>query len=348
MRTALSRRAALAGAVAALSLLPAQSLSAATPQSAKATTTVSIALSWTPNTDYTGVYVANELGYYKSRGIAVKIIPYASTAPETLVAHGRADFAFSYQAGIAYAHAAGHDVVGVFVPDQKGTYAIGVRANNTAIRTPKDLDGKTYAGFGSPDELPELQYVIKHAGGKGVFKDVTLNTSAYDAVYGGRADFTIPAVTWEGVQAKLAGKPLKYFRFEDYGFPAQYSNVIASSSKYLKANADTARAFLAATQQGYAYAASHPHKAAALVIKANPGVFKQPQLVYQSQALLTSGGYLRNAKGQVGPASPQVWKKYGNFLYSNGLLVDGNGKKLTSEPDWSTYYTNAYLPAAGQ
>ena len=147
----------------------------------KATQTVSVALGWTPNTDYTGVYVADKLGYYAKAGIKLKIIPYASTAPETLISAGRADLGFSYQAGVAYARAAGQDVVGVFSPNAKNTYAIGVKADNAKVASPKDLSGKTYAGFGTPDEGPELSYVIKQDGGTGKFKNVTLNTSAYDA-----------------------------------------------------------------------------------------------------------------------------------------------------------------------
>src|SRR4051794_16658793 len=166
----------------------------------KATQTVSVALGWTPNTDYTGVYVADKLGYYAKAGIKLKIIPYASTAPETLIAAGRADFGFSYQAGVAYARAAGKDVIGVFSPNAKNTYAIGVSAKNDKIQSPKDLSGKTYAGFGTPDEGPELSYIIKADGGTGKFKNVTLNTAAYDAVYNGKVDFTIPVTTWEGVE----------------------------------------------------------------------------------------------------------------------------------------------------
>ncbi|MCO6006882.1 ABC transporter substrate-binding protein [Actinoallomurus purpureus] len=309
---------------------------------------VSIALGWTPNTDYTGIYVADSLGYFKKQGISLKVIPYASTAPETLVAHGTADFGFSYQAGVAYAKAAGHDVIGVFAPDQKGTYVIGVRSDRADIASPKDLDGKTYAGFGTPDELPELQSVIRHDGGRGTFNHVTLNTSAYDAVYNGKADFTISVATWEVLQSKLVGKPMKSFKLTDYGFPDQYSNLIVSSSKYLTAHADLARRFLAATQQGYAYAADHPQEAAKILIAANPSVFPKPDLVYQSQAALAAGGYLRNAKGQVGTQSASLWSSYGDFLYGNGLLVDGDGKKLAAKPDWSTYYTNDYLPAGSR
>jgi ABC-type nitrate/sulfonate/bicarbonate transport system substrate-binding protein len=356
-----SRRHALliAGAVSAAALLTscgasssstAGSATTAAPAStgsssaAPAPATVTLALSWTPNTDYTGVYVAQAKGYFADQGLTVKVLPYGSTAPETLVSRGLANFGFSYQAGIAYAHAAGADLVSVFAPDQKGTYAIAVKADRTDITSPKDLDGKVYAGFGTPDEGPELKYVIKHAGGSGTFKTVALNTSAYQALYAGKVDFTIPVVTWEGVESELVGKPIKTFSFTDFGFPDQYSVLIASSTKYLTANPDVAKRFLAAVTKGYAYAADNPADAAQTVIDANPGVFTNPQLVIKSQELLASGGYLKNAKGEVGTQDPTEWSKYGGFLYSNGLLVDGSGAKLTAEPDWTTYYTNDYLP----
>ena len=94
----------------------------------------------------------------------------------------------------------------VFAVLQHTALEIGVRADRTDIKTPKDLDGKSYAGFGTPDEKPLLETVIRHAGGKGTFKDVTLNTSAYDAVYRGKADFTLPLATWEGIQAQARGQ----------------------------------------------------------------------------------------------------------------------------------------------
>ena len=104
--------------------------------------TVTVALSWTPNTDYTGIYAAQAAGNYRERGINLKIIPYASTPPETLVSAGKADIAFSYQAGLTYSRAGGSDLVSIFVPDQKNAYAIAVRADLKAFKSPKTLAGK--------------------------------------------------------------------------------------------------------------------------------------------------------------------------------------------------------------
>jgi ABC-type nitrate/sulfonate/bicarbonate transport system substrate-binding protein len=306
---------------------------------------VSIALDWTPNTNHTGIYVAEKLGYYRDAGIDLQILPYASTAPETLVSHGRADFGFSYSAGVAFARAAGLDVTSVFAVLQHTALEIGVRADRTDIKTPKDLDGKTYAGFGTPDEKPLLQTVIRHAGGTGDFKDVTLNTSAYNAVYRGKADFTLPLATWEVIQAKLVGKPLKTFKLSAFGVPSEYSALIASSDAYLHAHGPVARRFLAATTRGYQYAASHPHAAARILIAMNRQVLTQPELVYESADLMARS-YYRDAAERVGTQTLAAWKGYAGFLYRVGALTDANGHKLTKAPDYSSYFTTAYLPAA--
>ena len=157
--------------------------------------------------------------------------------------------------------------------------------------------------------------------------------------------FTIPVVTWEGVEAKTVGKPLKYFKFEDYGFPQQYASLIISSQKYLKANPALAKGFIAATSQGYDYSAANPKAGAEILVGANKTALKNPALVIASEELLAKE-YRKDANGKIGLQDPAVWKAYGEFLFKNGLLVDGDGKKLTTEPDWTTYYTNEYVPAS--
>jgi ABC-type nitrate/sulfonate/bicarbonate transport system substrate-binding protein len=315
-------------------------------QAQPARDSVSVALDWTPNTNHTGIYVAQKLGYYKAAGIDVKILPYASTAPETLVGHGKADFGFSYSAGVAFARGAGADVISVFAVLQHTALEIGYRADRTDIKTPKDLDGKVYAGFGTPDEKPLLQTVIRNAGGQGTFRDVTLNTSAYDAVYRGKADFTLPLATWEVIQARLAGKPLKTFKLARYGVPPEYSALIASSTKFLRAKPAVARRFLAATTRGYRYAADHPRAAANILIAANKQVLTRPQLVYESADLMAKS-YYEDARGRVGTQTLGTWRGYVHFLFASGVLTDGDGKVLTSAPDYASYFTNAYLPRAG-
>jgi ABC-type nitrate/sulfonate/bicarbonate transport system substrate-binding protein len=307
--------------------------------------TVSLALDWTPNTNHTGIFAAQQLGYFAQRGIDLRLVPYGSTAPETLISTHKADFGISYQDGLTEAAVSGGDIVSVFAITQKTDVCIGVRADSK-ITNPAQLDGRTYAGYGGPMEVPMLQYVIRAAGGTGQFKDVTLNTDAYQALYAGQADFAMPEPTWEVLQASMVGKPLRTFDVTAYGFPAIYSAIIASSQHYLRGNGDVARRFLEAVEEGYAYAAAHPVEAANLLIGANESVLgTQKQLVMQS-AQLEASEYYKDAAGQIGYQSEARWQALTEFMYRNHILTDAAGKALTAEPAASTLFTNDYLPAS--
>ena len=344
-RTALALALATAvGSAAACSSSPTSAASSSGGSAGGPLTTVTLALDWTPNTNHTGIYVAQQLGYFKAAGIDLKIVPYGSTAPEILVSTHKADFGISYQDGLTEAVATGGDITSVFAITQKTDVVIGVRANS-GITSPKQLDGKTYAGYGSPLEQPMLKYVIKQAGGTGTFKDVTLNTDAYQALYAGQADFALPEPTWEVIQARLVGKPLTTFDLSSYGFPAIYSALIASSHQYLAAHGDVARKFLAAVLKGYQYATAHPADAANLLIKANQTVLGAQQDLVSQSAQLEATSYYKDSDGQIGVQSQARWKALTDFLYTNGILADASGKALPNEPDVSTLYTNAYLPS---
>ena len=308
-------------------------------------TNVSLALDWTPNTNHTGIFVAEQLGYFAQRGINLQIIPYGSTAPETLISTYKTDFGISYQDGLTEAAVSGGDIVSVFAITQKTDVVIGVRADSDITKLTQ-LDGKTYAGYGGPMEVPMLQYVIRAAGGTGEFKDVTLNTDAYQALYAGQADFAMPEPTWEVLQAALVGKPLRTFDVTAYGFPAIYSVIIASSNRYLQHNGDIARHFLAAVEEGYAYATAHPTEAANLLIQANEAVLgTQVELVMES-AKLEAGQYYKDSAGQIGYQSAQRWQALTDFMFKNGILTDAAGKPIKTEPKVSSLFTNAYLPTS--
>ncbi|MFF3847806.1 ABC transporter substrate-binding protein [Streptomyces sp. NPDC002328] len=341
------RRRSLLSAIAATSLLAVTTACSADSSAATkdGLTTVTLALDWTPNTNHTGIYVAQAEGWFEDAGIDLKIVPYGSTAPETLIAAHKADFGISYQEGVTTARAAGADITSVYAVTQKTNVTIAVRADRGGISSPRDLDGKTYAGFGAPYEKPLLKTVIQNAGGKGDFRQITLNTSAYAALYAGKADFAMPMPTWEGLEAELSGKPLKNFQLSDYGFPAIYSTLVASSDRFLKKNPAVARKFLAAVDKGYRYAAQHPDKAADLLISQNRSVLTNTELVKKSEALLAKE-YYKTADGTIGVQSAERWQAFADFEYKAGLLVDANSKKLTKAPDASEFFTNDYLPAA--
>ena len=306
--------------------------------------TVRLALDWTPNTNHTGFFVAKAEGWYDDAAIDLEILPYATATPETLLAAHQAECGISFQDAMTFAVAAGADIVSVMAILQKTASAIGVLADGP-IQRPKDLDGKTYAGFGYPNEVPTLKAVIQADGGTGDITVAMLDAAAYEALYNHKADFTIPFTAWEGVEAEERGIDLRYFQFADYGFPEFYQVVLACDRAWLEANPDAARRFVAATVRGFEMAASDPNDAAAKLVAQNPGVFDaNPALPGDSQRFLAEGGFLVDDEGKVGPQTLERWQGYSGFLYEQGLLVDAAGKPLTAPLDYGSLFTNDYLP----
>ena len=306
--------------------------------------TVRLALDWTPNTNHTGFFVARANGWYDQAAIDLRILPYATATPETLMAAHQAECGISFQDSMTFAVAAGADIVSVAAILQKTASAIGVLADGP-IQRPRDLDGKTYAGFGYPNEDPTLKFVIKADGGTGMYKNATLDAAAYEALYNKQADFTIPFTAWEGVEADLRGIELRYFQFADYGFPEYYQVVLACDRQWLERDPDAARRFVAATVQGFQFAADNADEAAALLVSENPGVFDaNKELPQASQRFLDEGGYLVDAGGAFGTQTLERWTAYSAFLFDQGLLVDSAGKPLPTALDYGRLFTNDFLP----
>lgn len=304
--------------------------------------TIRFALDWTPNTNHTGLYVAIQEGLFDEAGLDVEILPYNSTTPDLLVDAGNAEFGISTHAQATFSRAAGADTVAVLAPLQHRATAIGVRADRTDLQSPKDLDGRTYAGFGDPGDEETLREVIRNDGGTGDFTSVLLGTSAYEAVYSGTADFTVSYVAWEGLEAEHRGLPMRYFAQSDYGFPDAYSIVVDGNGTWLSENPERARAFVQALQQGYRIAADDPDRAAQHLIDANPGTFTDEALVFESQRMLAAD-YMRDDTGQVGTIDLDRWTGFSRFLFEAGVLAGPDGEPLTEEPDWSTYFTDDHL-----
>jgi ABC-type nitrate/sulfonate/bicarbonate transport system substrate-binding protein len=307
---------------------------------------VRLALDWTPNTNHLGFYVAQAKGWYTDANIDFEVLPYGTTAPEAILAAHQAECGISFQDALTFAVAAGAPIVSTMAILQHTAQDIAVLASSS-IQRPKDLDGKTYAGFGYPNEVPTLQAVIRHDGGKGDFQTVTLDTAAYEALYQKRADFVITFAAWEGIEAGQRGIELRTFRFTDYGFPDFYQVVLACDRAWLQRQPEAAKAFIAATVRGFELAAQDPDQAAQLLVAQNPGVFdSNPDLPLASARYLAQEKLLVDANGRVGTQTLDEWKAYSGFLYDQGLLVDSAGKPLAAPPDYASLFTNDFLPAS--
>ncbi|UCI06401.1 ABC transporter substrate-binding protein [Mesorhizobium sp. B1-1-8] len=336
--TDFTRRQALLLTLAAGLPLPGRAR-AATPQK------ITVALDWTINTNHVGLFVARDKGFYKDTGLDVEILPYGDTGSGTLIASRVADFGISGSLGLFTQKSAGADLKAVYAVVQSETGRVVFNADRAAIRSPKNLDGLTYGGFGSAWENALLQTIIRHDGGKGEFQTVTLGTSAYEALANGAVDFTLEVSTWEGVEAALKGLKQRSFRYADYGVPDEHTTFIASSNAFLEANPKAAAAFVQATRRGYEFAVDHPRQAGDLLVAANKDTLTNPALVHASLKALNEGHFLKSATGAIGTIDEAKVEAMGGYLFSAGILLDGEGKALKERPDFEAYFSNEFLGA---
>ncbi|MDE2589404.1 MAG: ABC transporter substrate-binding protein [Patescibacteria group bacterium] len=303
--------------------------------------TFTVALDWTPNTNHTGLYVALAKGWYKAAGLAVTILPYSSsTSPDVLVSNGKADVGVGATEGILADAATGSPVVSIAAILAHNTSGF-IALSDSGITRPRDFDGKIYGGGGTPTETAIVSAIIKKDGGKGDFKNVSLDVEAMQALETKKVDFVWVFEGWEVIQAKRQGYKVNYFPSLSYGIPDYYTPNLIASPKEIAQKPELLKKFMAATSKGYAYAVSHPKESAQILIAAAPkGTFPDPNFVIASQQFLSTK-YADPGK-PWGVQTAEGWHDYPQFLLNAGAILDANGKPVKSL-DLDTLYTNKFV-----
>ena len=139
---------------------------------------------------------------------------------------------------------------------------------------------------------------------------------------------------------------MRYFQYTDYGFPDAYAIVIDGNEQWMADHPEQARKFVQALQRGYQFAADKPDEAAQILIDANPGAFTDESLVRESQRMLAAE-YMKDVQRQGRDADGRSSGRGTPVSCSSTACSPApTGQPLTTEPDWSTYFTNEYLDSA--
>ena len=300
---------------------------------------VTFCLDWTPNTNHTGLYVAQAQGYYEEAGLDVEIVQPPENGAALMCAAGQAQFAIEAQdtmaASLALDDPLGITAVAAII--QHNTSGIISRAGD-GIDTPAGLTGKTYSTWESPIELAMLENVVNSDGGD--FSQVTLIpndiTDEPAALAANQTDAIWVFEGWGYINSEVEGIDCDYFNFSDVN-PVfdYYTPVIIANNDYLAENPEQAKAFMEATAKGYEYAAEHPEEAADMLIAGdNTGSLKgAEELVKKSQEFL-SAKYIDDADSW-GVFDADRWNAFYGWLYENDLCE----KDLTG-----IGFSNDYLP----
>ncbi|MFI8686901.1 ABC transporter substrate-binding protein [Rossellomorea sp. NPDC077527] len=294
---------------------------------------VSVVLDWTPNTNHTGLYVAKEKGYFKDQGLDVDIILPGESGADQLVASGKAEFGVGYQESVTQARVQDVPLVSIAAVIQHNTSGFA-SPKSKGITKPKDFEGKSYGGWGSPVEKAVMDSIMKQKNAD-VEKVNFINmgdTDFFTAVKRD-VDFAWIYYGWTGIEAELRGEELNMMYVKDYSEKLDYyTPVLTTNEKMIESDPETVKAFLAATSKGYEYAIDNPKEAGEILLGAAPDLDKE--LVIKSQEWLAPK-YQDDAE-RWGEQKLEVWENYASWMYDNDLL----DKKLESKKA----FTNEFLP----
>ena len=283
---------------------------------------ITFVLDWTPNTNHTGLYVAQEKGYFEELGLDVEIVQPPEDGAVVLVASGKAQFGVSFQDSLAAALSGDHalPVTAVAGMIQHNTSGI-ISRKGEGMDSPKGMEGHSYATWNGAIELATLEEVIKTDGGD--FEKVKLIpstvTDEVSALKTNSTDAIWIFYGWAGVKTELEGLATDYFAFADIN-PVfdYYTPVIVGNNTFLEENPETAKAFMEAVSKGYTFAIENPKEAAEILCNAAPELDKE--LVIESQKYLADK-YQADAP-YWGYIDANRWNNFYQWVNDNKLTED--------------------------
>lgn len=281
---------------------------------------ITFVLDWTPNTNHTGLYVAEEKGYFEDAGLDVEIVQPPEDGASALVSSGKAQFGIDFQDSIAPAFASDDPlpVTAVATLIQHNTSGI-ISRKGEGMDRPKGMEGKTYATWDMEVEKAMIKNVVEADGGdyskinmipSNVTDEVTaLKSKQVDAIW--------VYYAWGGIATEVKNLPTDYFAFKDIN-PVfdYYTPVIVANNDFLEEKPDTAKAFLSAVKKGYEDAIADPKEAADILCEAAPELDKE--LVLASQEWLAD--QYKAEVEQWGYIDPVRWDAFYKWLGDNELI----------------------------
>ncbi|HEY5348901.1 MAG TPA: ABC transporter substrate-binding protein [Candidatus Lustribacter sp.] len=244
---------------------------ACAPSAARAQALAAIRVGTPPFEAAAEVYYAKEQSYFTKAGLDVQIVPIVnSSAIAEAVASASVDIGFSAVLSIAIAHARGIPFVMIApgnVHDSSAPSALLVVPSASAIRTAKDLTGKTIGipALKTISEYAPRIWIDRNGGDSTTVKFLELPFPAMaDALAAGRID-----AAW--LTEPFISSNKRTTRVLAYAFDAIAKSFLISgwfaTASWARAHADVASRFSAAVRAAGAWATQNPAASAAILTR---------------------------------------------------------------------------------
>lgn len=294
---------------------------------------VTFVLDWTPNTNHTGIYVAQSEGFFEEEGLDVDIILPGEAGAGQLISTGKADFGISYQERLMMARNEDLPLVSVTAIIQHNTagYASPVEKNITSTA---DFEGKVFGA-----NMNELSKAIMETSmaEKGAdfnkVKSTNIGDSDFFVAIKRDIDFSLVFQAWTGIEAEIRDQDLNMIYLRDISDALDfYTPIIATSEQLIEEDPEMVEKFIRAAVKGYEFAMDEPEKAADILIESVPDL--DEELVKRSQEWLATK-YQDDAE-VFGIQETERWEKVRDFMIDHALIK--------ADFDIDQAFTNDFLP----
>ena len=306
-----------------------------TPVAVRADDAVSLRLNWYLGGLHVPFYYGKDRGFYKEEGIDFTINEGRGSANTVqVVAAGSDTFGLADSSSLIATAAKGADVKSVMSLLNSTGYSV-VSLASTGIKTPKDLEGKTFA-VSPGDPLGQLFRALATKNNVDMSKItfvqvdpaakvVSVLEKRTDALLGG-ADDQFFLIKYKGVEPAA-------LRYSENGANIVGMTILTQGDT-IKNKADLVRRFVKATARSWEESKKNPEAAVDAALKVKPDLNRQSTLdqLKVDIELLDS----KNSKGRIGLGAKEDWEET--------LALLKQYRDVQTDKDWTAFHTNEFLP----
>jgi NitT/TauT family transport system substrate-binding protein len=313
---------------------------------AAAETKLKMVLNWKYQGPQGWFFLAQDRGYFKKAGIDITMDQgNGSGAPIPLVANGTYDVGFGdINALIQFAALKPAEApIAVYVMYNQPPFTIAVRADS-AIKTPKDMEGKTLggaAGDGALKLFPAFCKIakidctnIKITNMQPNLREQMLMDKQVDGVFG-----YVNTIRFSAKLMHVADKDIRYIKYGDYGMDL-YSNAIIVSKKLTTEHPEVVKGLIAAINHGLEDSLKDPAAAIDAVAKREPLIKKDVERERLDATLQDEMNSPEIAKIGLGNVDKE------RLANSIKILVDA--QNLPRTPTVDEIYTDKFMPPTSE
>jgi putative hydroxymethylpyrimidine transport system substrate-binding protein len=299
---------------------------------------LNVELDWVPNPDHSGLYYAQNKGYFSRQHLTVTFrVPSSAADPLKLVGLNHADLAVSYEPEMFYAQQEGLPVVAVaaVIPVPLNGLIVSPKIPVTSLC---QIRGHSVGFTGVPSDnafYDTLLHTCHLSAAQVPHQSVGYNlvpsilSGKVDAIIGGYRNVEAVQISQE------TGQRAAYFPATTLGVPAYDELVLVANARRLASDpgyASAVRRFVAGFVAGTRAAVKDPGGTTAIMQIASQ---YKPSFLHESVPLTLK--LLGQDHGMsTGCMSLHAWRSFGNWMKAHKLIKHA--------PDASAIMTDKYLP----